>query len=234
MDHNDKHTVKQIEMLKTNHGHTFRDDLLIEGGYILDLGCNDFVFSNHMISRGMKVIGLDPIKNIHVPENLATNPNFTYLQRACVGIKTSDSATYYEYQHWGANSLVNTPEMLHRDKNGGHAKNPTKTSYEVPLTTLTELMVEFNIQKFEYIKIDIEGGEYEILANFPSECTKQFSVEFHDFLDLNPTNDIEQYHTDLINNDLTSYNIEHENKDPLKNVENTFQRNDILYVLKNS
>jgi len=221
-------------MLKTIHGHTFRDDLLVEGGYVLDLGCNDFMFSNYMINRGMKVIGLDPIKNISIPQALASNHNFTYLQRACVGVKESETATYYEYQQWGANSIVNTPYLLHRDRNGGHANNPSKDSYEVPITTISELMVEFNIPKFEYIKIDIEGAEYEILKNLPKGCVKQFSIEFHDFLGLNPTDDIEQYHSDLINNNLTSYNIEYENKDTIKNMENTFQRNDILYVLKNS
>ena len=172
-------------LLDTIHGHTFRSDLLTKGGYVLDLGCNDFVFSNYMLSIGMKVIALDPIKDLRIPSNfkhLENNPNFTYLQRACVGVKNGDTATYYEYLHWGANSLVNKPEMLHRSTNGGHANNPYKASYEVPLTTLTELMSEFNIPKFEFIKIDVEGSEYGILSTFPHECTKQLSVEFHAFL----------------------------------------------------
>jgi FkbM family methyltransferase len=216
---------------KTVHHHTFREDLLKEGGWVLDLGCNDFIFSSFMINRGMKVIGLDPIKNINIPDDIKNNKNFTYLQRACVGIKESDTATYYEYQSWGANSLVNTPDLLHRERNGGHAKNPYKDSYQVPITTINELMEEFNIIKFDYIKIDIEGGEYEILANFPKECTKQFSVEYHDFLGLNPTDDVEHYHKDLIENVLTNFSIESENKTEMKN-KGTYQRDDVLYVQK--
>tara|TARA_R110000824_G_scaffold27124_4_gene92529 strand:+ start:3882 stop:4616 length:735 start_codon:yes stop_codon:yes gene_type:complete len=223
-------------LLDTIHGHTFRGDLLTKGGYVLDLGCNDFVFSNYMVSVGMKVIALDPIKNITIPKNLENNPNFTYLQRACVGVKNGDTATYYEYLHWGANSLVNKPEMLHRSANGGHANNPYKASYEVPLTTLTELMSEFNIPKFEFIKIDIEGSEYDILSTFPHECTKQLSVEFHAFLGLNPSDDIEGYHDDLTNNKLSSYSVEFEDRDLLDSYGGeygeVFQRNDVLYVLK--
>jgi FkbM family methyltransferase len=217
-------------MIKTIHNHTFREDLLTEGGYVLDLGCNDFVFSNYMVNRGMKVIGLDPIKNLSIPPNLATNPNFTYLQRACVGVKDTPNITYYEYQQWGANSVVNTPELLHRERNGGHGRNQSKDSYQVPTTTISDLMKEFNITQLEYIKMDIEGAEYPIIENFPDHCTKQFSVEFHDFLDLNPTDDVEQYHKDVTTKLITDYSVEYEDKEIMKS--GAFQRNDVLYVLR--
>ena len=226
-------------LLDTIHGHTFRGDLLTKGGYVLDLGCNDFVFSNYMVSVGMKVIALDPIKDLRIPSNfkhLENNPNFTYLQLACVGVKDAETITYYEYNHWGANSVVNTPDKLHRPENGGHAKNPSKTSYKVPVTTLSELMVRFNISQFEFIKSDVEGSEYDILSTFPHECTKQLSVEFHAFLGLNPSDDIEGYHDDLTNNKLSSYSVEFEDRDLLDSYGGeygeVFQRNDVLYVLK--
>jgi FkbM family methyltransferase len=209
-------------MIKTIHNHTFKDNILKKGGWVLDLGCNDFIFSKYMVDRGMKVIGLDPIKNINIPNDLKDNPNFLYLQNACVGNKTAETAIYYEYVGWGANSIVNTPELLHRKENSGHAKNPFKTSYEVPLTTIEELMLKYNINEFEFIKIDIEGSEYNLIENLPSNCVKQFSVEFHDFLGLNPSDNVEEYHQNLTNNILTDFNKEFETKD----------RDDVLYIKK--
>lgn len=215
----------------TYHTHTYEPDLIVSGGWALDLGCNDFIFSKHLLNLGLKVIGIDPIKNIGVPNDLRQNPNFIYLQKACVGIKTTPTKTYYEYNAWGANSIYTTPEILHKPENGGHANNPFKTKYEVDLVTLKELMEIYNIQQFELIKIDTEGAEYEILENLPSKCAKQISIEFHDFLNLNPTNDIEEYHKNLTLK-LSDYFLSYEQKEPLKGSLIEFQRDDILYILK--
>jgi FkbM family methyltransferase len=219
-------------MIKTIHRHTFREDLLIKGGYVLDLGCSDFIFTRYMLKNEMKVISLDPRKNIYVFEDLLTNPNFTFLEKACVGVKNGDTAPYHTYQHWGSNSLINTPEMLSNETNLGHSKNPFKETYNVKVTTIAEIMSEFNIDKFELIKMDVEGMEYEILSNLPDNCSKQISIEFHDFLSLNPSDDIEEYHIDLLKNNLSTYKVEYEDKSPLNGFKNTFQRDDVLYIEK--
>lgn len=215
----------------TYHGHTYEPNLLVSGGWVLDLGCNDFIFSKHLLKMGLKVIAIDPIKNVNIPSDVINNQNFIYIQKACVGIKESSTKIYYEYEAWGANSIYNTPEMLHRDDNGGHANNPFKTKYEVELVTIGELMGMYDIKQFELIKIDVEGAEYEILEHLPKKCAKQLSIEFHDFLGLTPIDDIEWYHKNLSNN-LTDYFLSYEQKEPLKNSLTEFQRDDILYVLK--
>ena len=83
-------------------------------------------------------------------------------------------------------------------------------------------MLKYNINEFEFIKIDIEGSEYNLIENLPSNCVKQFSVEFHDFLGLNPSDNVEEYHQNLTNNILTDFNKEFETKD----------RDDVLYIKK--
>jgi FkbM family methyltransferase len=220
-------------MIKKIHGHSFDTDLLTLGGYVLDIGCNDFVFSQYMINAGLKVIALDPIKEISIPNDLASNPNFVYLKSACVGIKDSETKVYYEYQSWGANSICNTPDKLHNPNNGGHANNPYKISYEVNLTTINEIMKNYSINQFEFIKIDCEGSEYEILENWSNSYAKQFSVEFHDFLGLTPIDDVELYHKQLNETFLSDYKLVYEDKEPLRGINNgVFQRNDTLYILK--
>jgi len=215
---------------QTVHNHTYEPNLITESGWALDLGCNDFIISRHLLSLGLRVIGIDPINNLSIPYDLKNNPNFVYLQKACVGVKQNLTATYYEYSHWGANSLYNPPEKLHRKINGGHGDNAFKEKYEVQLITLQELMDEYNIKQFEYIKIDTEGAEYEILENLPSKCSKQISIEFHTFLDLTPSDDVEEYHKSL-NLKLFDYFVSYEQLEPLRGSENSWQRDDTLYVL---
>ncbi len=97
-------------------------------------------------------------------------------------------------------------------------------------------MASHNINQFEYIKIDIEGGEYEVIENLPKNCVKQFSVEFHDFLSLNPLGDnVETYHKNLMETHLNDFIVAYQDVGPLKGkfwADNRLQRNDVLYVLK--
>lgn len=217
-------------MIKQVHNHSYDIDILQPSGWVLDLGCNDFIFSRHMLDLGMRVIGLDPIKDLSVP---ILGPNFHFMNMACVGNPTSHKV-YYEYSSWGANSLYNPPEMLlNRKENAGHANNPFKTSYNVECITISEIMKKFNITQFDFIKIDIEGAEYEIINNFDQNCTKQMSIEFHDFLGLNPSQDIELYHKHIIENQLNEFTVAYEDKEPLYGITNgVFQRNDVLYINK--
>lgn len=215
----------------THHLHTYEPELIKSGGWALDLGCNDFIFSRHLLSLGLKVIALDPIKDLEIPTDLKENNNFFFLEKACVGSKNKSKMIYYEYTSWGANSVYNSPDLLHRPQNAGHANNPLKLQYEVNTTTIIDLMNEFNIEIFEIIKIDVEGAEYEILDNLPKKCSKQLSVEFHDFLGLNPKEDVENYHQELLNV-LSDYIVSYEQLEPLFNKPGHYQRDDSLYILK--
>jgi|694.fasta_scaffold94656_4 FkbM family methyltransferase len=217
--------------LVTYHNHTYEPKLIKNGGWALDLGCNDFLFVRHLLSTGLKVIGIDPIRNINIPADLKDNSNFIYLQKACVGVKNTNTKTYYEYDAWGANSIYNTPQLLHRPENKGHANNPLKTSYEVELITLEEIMKDYEINQFELIKIDTEGAEYEILDNLPKKCSKQLTIEFHDFLGLTPIKDVELYHKQLLDK-LDDYFLSYEQTEPLKGSSTESQRDDVLYILK--
>ncbi|KAF0111807.1 MAG: FkbM family methyltransferase [Chloroflexi bacterium] len=62
-----------------------------------------------------------------------------------------------------------------------------ETGHEIDVRTITldELMKSFSIQKCDYLKIDCEGGEYEILFTTPKETLAQIDricMEIHDGL----------------------------------------------------
>ena len=63
------------------YNHTYEPNLITEGGWALDLGCNDFIMTGHLLGMGLKVIAIDPIKTIHIPEIILNDPNFIYLQK---------------------------------------------------------------------------------------------------------------------------------------------------------
>lgn len=216
---------------QTHHWHTYEPDLIDKNGWVLDLGCNDFIISRHFINMGLKVIGVEPIKGLNIPNDLKENKNFICLNKACVGLKQTSTMTYYEYSAWGANSLYNPPELLNREINGGHGKNAFKEKYQVELVTIDEIMKTFGINQFEYIKIDTEGAEYSILENLPKKCSKQISVEFHAFLDLTPIPDVELYHKDLVLK-MEDYFVSYEQLEPLRGSSDAWQRDDSLFVLK--
>jgi FkbM family methyltransferase len=208
--------------LKKIHGHTIDLNLLNKGGYVLDLGCRDFVFTRELLDLGMKVISMDPYNGITIDEDLNNNPNFVFKNMACVGIKKSESLTYREYNDWGANSLM---DIVKENK-----QYTELTKYDVKLTTIKEIMEEFNIDRFEVIKIDIEGSEYEMLQNLPKNCSKQLSVEFHDWLKLNPyKDDYEKFYEEVESNQLKNYTVVVKNKVPMHD---GFTYSDTLYVLK--
>lgn len=54
----------------------------------------------------------------------------------------------------------------------------------VQATTLTDIITENNIQQIDYLKIDVEGAEYDILFNCPPETlakVKCMVMEYHEF-----------------------------------------------------
>jgi len=217
-------------MIQTIKEHFVDPDLMKKGGWVLDLGCAGFEHAIHYVEQGFNVISVEPARfgpQYIPPAQLVVSDNFHMVCKACVGIKESDTMTFYEYGWGGANSLYMKPEMLNQPKYEGHGKNPFKSAYEVPLTTIEEIMGEFGVDCFEYIKFDIEGAEYQILENFPEKCTKQFSVEFHDFFDLSPNpDDPDVWHDKLNNEILTDYNKVTERRGWRNNID------DCLYIHK--
>lgn len=78
-----------------------------------------------------------------------------------------------------------------------HFKDSMVT-HKIKTTTLKELISLFDLEeneKVDILKIDIEGGEYDLLMNASKEDLlkfKQVTIEFHDFIDpsLRPLNQI--------------------------------------------
>jgi FkbM family methyltransferase len=212
--------------MKKIHGHSIEETLLEPGGWVLDLGCRDFVFSKKLLSYGMRIIAVDPLRGMKASRYCLGNNGFYFLNKACVGVKNLDALMYFEYKDGGANSLYN--------KTGVHMEVQGKSvdfiaSYPVDLITIREIMDLFNVVQFDVIKMDIEGAEYDILLNFPTRCTKQLTVEFHDWLGLNPEEDVDVFYNFIETTTLSDYEVKLKKKVAMSG-RGTYS--DVLYVLK--
>ena len=75
--------------------------------------------------------------------------------------------------------------FLDESHTGGHSlynQSQTKRSIEVECTTLEKVMVENQIDSIDFLKMDCEGAEGEILLSAPQEVIDKIdkiSMEFH-------------------------------------------------------
>jgi FkbM family methyltransferase len=74
--------------------------------------------------------------------------------------------------------------QLHASNSGGHRLTtvPGSDAISVKCVSLEEVLSRFGIERADYVKIDCEGAEYDILLNTPPEVMARIgriSMEYH-------------------------------------------------------
>lgn len=158
-------------MLKNIHGHTI-DLELLTGGWVLDVGCLGFQFSQKLAKLKEKVIACDPNPTIEDPKL----PNVTFLKIAIVGEK--DPNFKYLVRE---NPTTNRLSLL--------------GTIDIEQITIPELMSTFKIDQFDVVKLDCEKCEYGILKKWQKNWATQLSVEFHHDRMCQPIKHLKYYQT---------------------------------------
>jgi FkbM family methyltransferase len=183
--------------------HTIEETIIDKNGWALDLGCINFSFAKEVKQYCDNIICVDPNPNIdknNIPENII------YENVAITHDEQISEQTFFIYNDIHGYSLLNPPRDL----------CVLQSTISVQVTTIKKIMEKYNIKKFELIKFDIEGAEYEILKNLDWSISKQYSIEFHDFRSMNPYfPDNEKYYTELFNKIKDVKSIKHELTDHL-------------------
>lgn len=149
--------------------HTINENIIKKSGWALDLGCIGFDFSLKIKEYVDNVIGVDANPSIQGVDGII------FENKALVTDEREE--VYYN---------------IFNDKQGNSLFLPLndtcvfQTRTKVKTTTMKSLMEKYGIEQFEVIKIDIEGGEYDFLNNLDFTISKQYSVEFHEFRNMNP------------------------------------------------
>jgi len=147
----------------------FRDDYRLNAlpeplGTVVDLGMNIGLFTTKMAAAAERVIGLEPVQE-----------NFEMANRALVRAGLDHKVTCLKAAIAGNSS--GTVRIYSSDNNGGghsmfrdHAAQWGNTRYEdVPVINLSDLFVQQGIERCSLVKCDIEGAEFELIANTPLE-----------------------------------------------------------------
>lgn len=185
--------------IKRHFEHSFDESLIVPGGWGADFGCgSDFFISNFLLSTGLRVLAVDPNPAIlaeHVPIS-----DMLHFENVALTTADVDSIDMIIYNDQDAASCVKMKDDI------GYIKRIR--SQTVNASTITKLMKKYQIEKFEVLKLDIEGAEYDFLMSINFPIAKQISVEFHDFRGSNPYYpDNEKYYKELFEHFSSMYDI---------------------------
>src|ERR1035437_1282077 len=150
--------------------HTIEESIIKKNGFILDIGCVNFTFSLGVKKYCDNIICIDPNSNIlSIPEGLI------YEKSALIS-GDDKSVEFFIYNDIQGYSILNPQrdwcQLVEKVK--------------VDACNLQDIMSKYNIEQFDLIKLDIEGAEYDVLDKIDWTVSKQYSVEFHDFRNMNP------------------------------------------------
>lgn len=177
--------------------HSFEEKIINPMGYVLDLGCINFMFSCELKKYCDNIISLDP--NLQIEKA----PCDVFFEKVALIHDNKDEIDFHIYNDKHGNSILN-PRNDVCSKEG---------MIRVKTTTLENIMKKYQIQQFELIKFDIEGAEYDILKNIDWRISKQYSIEFHDFRGMNPEEpNNEKYYEELFQNMLVYCDVIQHNK----------------------
>lgn len=161
--------------------HTVDETRLSPHGAVLDLGCVYFGFSTEIRKYCDTVICVDPS-----PAVIAVPDGLIFESKAVVPHTAQPSSIALTvYPDSFRNSVM---DPLSIDVPRVHR----------PTVSIPDLMKKYHIRQFDLIKMDIEGAEYDILSSIDWRWAKQYSIEFHDFLGMNPYGDNYQLYYDAL------------------------------------
>ena len=152
--------------------HSFAPKLFDGSGAAYDLGANHGEFGSYLAGKFKKVICVEPNPQLDLS---GLKPN-VQVERCAIGWPSS--------QAWFRVSDVDVYSSL----TGESAKPDTggDDMVRVDVRTLAELFNDQPAGPIDFVKMDIEGAELDVLLGEQADVLtriKQLTVEFHDFID---------------------------------------------------
>lgn len=161
-----------IEFSEPNY--LYQNDLNDES-VLIDVGCaSDPDLSIFMIKKfNLTAFGVDPTRKHH-PSLKEVEKKFEKFQHVNLAVaNTNQTLSFYE-------SKENDSGSIKEDHN--NVVSDDVTSYEVEAVTVEGLLKKLGLSKVDYLKLDLEGIEYDLIESMqenPFGGVKQLFVEFH-------------------------------------------------------
>jgi FkbM family methyltransferase len=134
-----------------------------KNGYFVEFGATDGIYlsNTYLMEKefGWKGVIAEPAQCWH--NDLIKNRN-CHIEHKCVWKDSSKTLTFNEVDMPGL-STINS-----YSRNDGHSKDRKKgKTYDVKTISLVDLLIKYNApNKIDYLSIDTEGSEFDILENF--------------------------------------------------------------------
>ena len=130
----------------------------VEKGFYVDVGANyptiDSV-TKLFYDKGWTGINIEPIENLY-KQLSQERPKDINLQ--CGAGEKPGKMAFREYKTAPGHSTFD-PEQKKQ-----HSESMKYTDYEVPIKTLKQILQENSVEHIHFLKIDVEGFEYEVVA----------------------------------------------------------------------
>jgi FkbM family methyltransferase len=156
--------------LKALASHTVDLDLLPEAPMVLDVGCRWFDFTKELIAcrPAAHIVAMDPARDV-LEEARVGDPWLRFINAALVAPGQPSRQRLAHYST-GEGDFLTTLSSYYGAE-----------IYDVDCITLADVMRQYDVPKFDVIKLDCEGSEFGILESWPGAIATQISVEFHDW-----------------------------------------------------
>ncbi len=159
-----------------------------ENDVVVDIGAHIGFFSifASTLARNGKVFSFEPMPEnfMLLSENIAMNNirNIAAFNQA-VGAKDGKQEIFLSEHNTGGHSFF-------------HTKKNSEKTITVPVVSLKSFMKSHNLNAIDFLKMDCEGAEYQILFNLSRETLqkiKKISMEFHNIDDKNNAEALKTY-----------------------------------------
>ena len=139
-----------------------------ENGFFIEFGATDGVdlSNSHILEKKFKWNGIlaEPAKIWH--SALVQNRNVA-IETDCVWRETGETLLFNEVNDEKHNGELSTIDSFTNVDGHAKSRNSASNKYEVKTISLEDMLQKHNApQKIDYLSIDTEGSEFEILNSF--------------------------------------------------------------------
>jgi FkbM family methyltransferase len=173
LNNGEKHNVYVVFNELTTQ-RTYNNDFICveEGDVVFDIGFNYGLFSMTSLKyQPSKIIAFEPNPKLVKTFNGFFKTSIVELHQKAVS-NTNGKTIFYENTDPGMSTIF-------KDININNVEN----SYDVEIISFNDFILENNIKKIDYLKVDCEGAEYGIFESITDEYLKnnisKIAIEFH-------------------------------------------------------